>query len=95
LLAFLLIAWKWELIGGILLVVIGILMSPVVFQHNYKMNHSMWMSLTTIILITIPFVIVGILFLGSSRLKRKNKQTPVQNKRKAKPNGLKYAISKF
>jgi hypothetical protein len=47
-------------------------LSPFIFIHNYKMNHSIWMSLMTIILITIPFVIVGILFIVSHFLKKKN-----------------------
>jgi hypothetical protein len=63
LLAFLLVAWKWEFIGGIIFVVIGLGFSPFIFIHNYRMNQSVWMSLTTILFITMPFVIVGILFI--------------------------------
>jgi len=72
LLAFLIIAWKWELIGGIIFMIIGLGFSPIVFMHNYKMNHSIGMSLGIILTITIPFVIVGILFIVSHFLKKKN-----------------------
>ena len=74
LLAFLLVAWKWELIGGIIFMVIGLGFSPLIFIHNYKMNHSVGMSLGIITAITIPFVVVGLLFLISNRLKKKNLQ---------------------
>lgn len=71
LLALLIVAWKWELIGGILFMIIGIAMSPVIFVHNYKMNHSIGMSIGIIATITLPFVIVGILFIVSYLQKRK------------------------
>lgn len=72
LLALLIVAWKWEYIGGIIFMIIGLGFSPIVFMHNYKMNHSIGMSLGIILMITIPFVIVGILFIVSHFLKKKN-----------------------
>ena len=77
LLAFLIVAWKWEYIGGIIFIIIGLGLSPLVFMHNYKMNDSIWMSLGIIAAITIPFAIVGILFIISHFLKKKN--TPTNN----------------
>ena len=74
LLAFLIVAWKWEYIGGIIFIIIGLGLSPFVFMHNYKMNDSIWMSLGIILSITIPFVIVGVLFIVSHFLKKKNLQ---------------------
>ena len=72
LLAFLILAWKWELIGGIIFMVIGLAFTPVIFIFNYNRNHSIWLSLVIILTITIPFVVVGILFLISHRLKKKS-----------------------
>jgi len=63
LLALLVVAWKWELIGGIIFTIIGLVLSPLVFQHNYNMNHSVSMSLGIIAMITFPFVFFWILFL--------------------------------
>jgi hypothetical protein len=63
LLAILLLAWKRELAGGILFALIGLATTPWVFMHNYRMNHSIWMSLLIILMITIPFVVVGGLFI--------------------------------
>ena len=71
LLAILVVAWKWENIGGIIFLIIGIWLSPLIFVHNYKMNNSIWASLVVILIITIPFVVVGILFLMSYNRKKK------------------------
>lgn len=67
----LIIAWKWELIGGLIFILIGLGLSPFVYIKNYQMNHSVGMSLGIIASITIPFVIVGILFIISSCFKKK------------------------
>ena len=72
LLALLIIAWKWEFIGGIIFTIIGLGLSPFVFVHNYKMNESIWMSLGIILTITIPFVFVGVLFIVSHFRKKQS-----------------------
>ncbi len=72
LVALLILAWKWERIGGIIFMVIGLALSPFIFIHNYNMNHSVGMSLGIIMLITFPFVVVGILFIISHNKKKKN-----------------------
>ena len=59
----LIIAWKWELIGGILITIIGLGLTPKIFMMNYQMNNSIWISLVIILTITIPFIVVGILFM--------------------------------
>lgn len=71
LLAVLLVAWKWELIGGVIFTVIGIALSPIIFQHNYAMNQSVSMSLLIILMITFPFIVVGVLFMSSHFMKKK------------------------
>jgi hypothetical protein len=68
----LIIAWKWELFGGILFMVIGLGLTPFVFNLNYQMNNSVMISLGIVLMITIPFVAVGILFILSYYLKKKN-----------------------
>ena len=74
LLALLIIAWKWEFVGGILFTIIGLVLSALVYMHNYEMNHSVGISLGIIGMITFPFVVVGILFILSSAKKKKNLQ---------------------
>ena len=75
----LIVAWKWEFIGGIIFTLIGLGFSPFIFMHNYKMNQSVWHSLTTILIITMPFVIVGILFIVSHKKKKKNLLSTTEN----------------
>jgi len=73
LLFLLIVTWKKELLGGIIFMIIGLGMSPFVFSKNYVMNNSFWMSLGIIFTITIPFFIVGVLFLVSYYKNRKRK----------------------
>jgi hypothetical protein len=70
---FLLVAWKWELIGGAIFIILGLGLMPFIYMMNYHMNHSVWMSLEVILLINAPFVVVGILFILSHFLKQKNR----------------------
>ena len=74
---FLIVAWKWEKIGGILFIVIGLALSPFVFMLNYNRTHSVWISLFIIAMITFPFVVVGILFNISHNMKKKSLQVTV------------------
>ena len=65
LLGILLVAWKWEKIGGIILLALGLVFSVIVYRFNYKMNNSIWMSILIISTITLPFVVAGFLFIIS------------------------------
>jgi uncharacterized membrane-anchored protein len=67
---FLIVAWKRELIGGLIFAAIGLGFSPYIFIHNYNMNHSVGLSLAIVLAINVPFVVVGILFLLSHRMKK-------------------------
>ena len=71
--ALLLIAWKWELVGGIALAATGLVLSIPVFALNYRRTHSIGVSLGIILMITIPFVVVGVLFIESHYLKKKSR----------------------
>jgi hypothetical protein len=75
LLAFLVVAWKWELIGGIIFTLIGVGLSPFIFLLNHNRNHfSVGASIGVVLAINLPFVIVGILFITSHFLKKKKLQ---------------------
>lgn len=63
LVAILLVAWKWEKVGGLIFIFLGAFFSYYLFQFNYKMNQSVWISLTIIASICFPFIISGILFM--------------------------------
>jgi len=59
------VAWKKPFIGGILFAIIGIVTSPFVYNLNYNRTHSVMTSLSIILMITVPFIVVGVLFLVS------------------------------
>ncbi|MDD5529482.1 MAG: hypothetical protein PHX21_05570 [bacterium] len=80
LIIFLIVAWKRELIGGIILTLIGIGFSPFLFNLNYKRNHfSVFQSLGIVMTIALPFIIVGILFIVSYIMKKNN--LPPENRK--------------
>ena len=62
LLGLLILAWKFEYFGGIVLILVGLIFSVVVFRLNYRVNHSIWMSIGVIASITFPFIVAGSLF---------------------------------
>lgn len=70
LLGILILAWKKELIGGILFILIGLVFSPWLFIRNYQINHSVWTSLEVVLLISVPFIVVGLLFILSFKKKK-------------------------
>jgi len=59
------IAWRKELIGGIVYILIGITLSPFIFINNYRMNNSFLISFEIISMITFPFILSGTLFVLS------------------------------
>jgi hypothetical protein len=72
LIALLIVAWKWEYIGGIIFTVLGLGFSPFIYMQNYNRNHSVGLCLLIVLMITFPFVVTGVLFILSHFLKKKN-----------------------
>ncbi len=70
LLLVLVIAWKWEYIGGIIFAIIGLATSPFIYSLNYNRSHSAGLSLMIVGMVCLPFFIVGVLFI-LSHLRRK------------------------
>jgi hypothetical protein len=67
------VAWKWEKIGGIIFTLVGIGFSPLIFLLNLNRHHfSVGQSLLIVLMITFPFIVVGILFIVSDYLKKKS-----------------------
>ena len=79
LIGILLLAWKWELAGGILLCAIGAIFTPIIFWKNYTMNQSILTSLSINALITLPFIISGVFFIYSNLHKKKLKKSIYTN----------------
>lgn len=72
LLSALLVSWKWEKVGGIILMVLGLGLSPFVFSMNLQRTGSIWVALGIVLVINIPFVMVGALFIISNYLKKRS-----------------------
>jgi hypothetical protein len=73
LLLMLVLAWKRPFVGGIVFALTGIITSPLVYNLNYNRNHSAGKSLMIILLITIPFIAIGILFIISHLVGKRHK----------------------
>lgn len=78
LLVFLLVAWKWEKAGSLLFILTGLVLSPFVFRMNYfrllqyqDPVMAILNSLLVIAMITLPLVVIGLLFYVSSRMRNK------------------------
>ena len=72
LLAILIVAWKWEKTGGILLIILGAIFFIAVFYLNFKRNQfSLSQSLINSTIICLPFILAGILFIISHNAKKK------------------------
>lgn len=69
---FLLVAWKWELVGGSIFLILGLAFVPFIYMMNYHMNHSAWISMGVILVINGPVILVGALFILCHFLKAKN-----------------------
>ena len=75
-LAVLIVAWKWELTGGIIFIILGIVLFIFVYLINhYRNQFSVGQSLLNGTMIAIPIVVVGILFIWSHNKKKKDLPT--------------------
>jgi hypothetical protein len=67
----LLIAWKYELAGGILFILIGLCTAPFIYHFNFERTHSALVCCEVLSMINLPFIIVGVMFTYSYyRLKK-------------------------
>lgn len=72
LLAALIFAWKWENIGGIMLIIVGVVLCVSTFNLNYNQRHfTLWQSIRNVSLLCLPFVLAGVLFIISHYRKKK------------------------
>lgn len=81
----LLVAWKWELIGGLIYILIGVGFTPFVFMMNYqrleRFQHPnpFWISVSIVATITFPFILAGALFVWSHVLRKKKTLSGIRN----------------
>lgn len=67
----LILAWKKELLGGILLTAVALVLAVPVFLLNLERSGSLTVAFQVILLIFLPFIISGLLFIYSHYVKRK------------------------
>lgn len=71
LLAVLIVAWYREKAGGIILTAIGVAWCVFLFVFNFERTHSVSTSILIVLILGIPFVLSGILFIVSYYEKKK------------------------
>ena len=72
--------WKWGIVVGVVILTIGIILSPLLFIHNYKMNHSVGWSLFSVLVISFPFILIGFLFIRNHlKALKQHKQRTIIN----------------
>ncbi len=69
----LLVAWKWEKIGGVIFIILGTVFSAFLINLNYNRTHSIGTTLEIVAMLSFPFVIFGVLFLISDSMKKQIK----------------------
>lgn len=67
----LLLAWKKEVIGGVIFILIGSILTPWIYSHNYAMNQSVGQTIGIVMTLTFPFILVGVLFIVGHYMKKK------------------------
>ncbi len=79
----LVVAWKWGFVGGVIFIIIGLVFTPLVYNHNFNMNNSVFLSLGIVSMITLPFLIVGFLFVLDDKLTKNEKSKALRSKMEA------------
>lgn len=75
LLAILAVAWNHRLTGGIIFIITGLVLSPFLYSMNFRNNNSIWMSIGIVAIITLPFIIAGVMFIVDYYYSRKDQPT--------------------
>jgi hypothetical protein len=71
LIVLLIIAWKWERIGGILLAVAGLAFGLFLFRTNRMHYLTLLSFVSTVMALVFPFLLSGVLFIISYYLDKK------------------------
>jgi hypothetical protein len=71
LIAALIIAWKWERTGGVILILLGAAFGVFIFRMNFRRTGELWTSMSIVMALAFPFFLSGVLFIISNYLKKK------------------------
>jgi hypothetical protein len=70
----LLLAWRKELTGGTIFIVVGMLLSVFLYRYNYQEYHSFIKSFVPVALVALPFCLTGILFVVDYFYKKRHRK---------------------
>jgi thiol:disulfide interchange protein len=70
--ALLIIAWKRERTGGIILGIAGLAFGIFIFWVNYRNHRSLWNIISAVMALAFPFMLSGVLFIVSHYLRNKH-----------------------
>jgi uncharacterized membrane protein YoaK (UPF0700 family) len=70
----LIIAWKWERIGGILLVIAGLAFGLFLFRSDRSHFLTLWNFVSTVMALAFPFFLSGVLFIMSYYFDKKGSE---------------------
>jgi hypothetical protein len=73
LLALLIVAWKYEKTGGLIMLVFSLAFSFLVYEINFKRTNSIATGLFDALILGFPFILAGILFMINGYRKRKGR----------------------
>ena len=68
----LLLAWRKELTGGSIFLIIGLALSFFVYHYSFGINHSLGKSLLQVVKLALPFCLTGILFISDYFYKKRH-----------------------
>jgi len=72
LIALLIFAWKQELWGGIAFTVLGLFFVPLIFNVNNRPGNTFGQTLGITMMVTLPFIVIGILFIVSHYMNKRH-----------------------
>ena len=65
------VAWKWELIGGIVLILFSLAVAPFLYLLNVRNIHSTSIAIGNVFMLLSPFFVSGLLFIISHYRRKK------------------------
>lgn len=71
LLGILIAAWKWPLIGGMIVTIAGIAISLFLYVFNLNRTGSVSDALMVVVMLGVPYILAGVLFILSQFLSKK------------------------
>ncbi len=69
----LLVAWRRELTGGTIFMLVGVIMAFFVYKYHYHLSHSFIKSAGRVVIMAFPLLLTGVLFVLDYFYKKKHR----------------------